>query len=197
MDIIFQIYKPILSWAARKTVIGRNRNQDNSSEGRFTKQDVDQLLSSTWKNYRSMVKKIPEEKKAGAQMNVRLAALSYAFFLAFVSTGISQEHAANLIADVAWKVYDRWAGIPILLAKILPGRPSLERYVQLFLRFPFNPPGYESQVWLEEGKIHTNFTRCPVALFMQKVGAADLCLHTWCQWEVFTQPHACRRGYRV
>lgn len=56
----------------------------------------------------------------------------------------------------------------------------MERFLRLFLRFPFNPPGYQSRIWLEGDAVHTDFYRCPVALFMQELEAEDLCLQTWC-----------------
>lgn len=180
MDIPFWVFKLVLSWAARRAVVGRYRDRKRPSAGRFTKREADHFLHATWEKYHAISTKIPAEKTPGARMNVRLAALTFAFFQALLSESVPRDYAMELVADTAWKVYEKWAVLPILLTRNQPGKPSIEGYLRLFLRFPFNPPGYECRIWSDGDAVHTDFSRCPVALFLESMDAAELCLQTWC-----------------
>jgi len=52
--------------------------------------------------------------------------------------------------------------------------------VNMFLRFPFTPPGYVYERLPSCDGISVDILRCPVAAFFLNQNASDLCTGTWC-----------------
>ena len=52
--------------------------------------------------------------------------------------------------------------------------------VDMFLRYPFNRPGYRYRDIAEPRGRALDMLRCPVADYLAANGAADLCVGTWC-----------------
>lgn len=115
-------------------------------------------------------------------MNMNLAAVTLAFLQVLVSKGVNRAYAIELTGDAAWKVYERWGRIPILFAKLRSRDPSehMRVSVEMFLRFPFTPPGYLFDRLPSEDGISLNMKRCPVAEYFRREEATDLCIGTWC-----------------
>lgn len=176
------IYRRPIRSAAHRALVGRLRNREKQEEGRFTRAEVDDLLKQAWITYDKLAPKIPHEPKIGNRMNMNLAAVTLAFLQVLVFRGVNRAYAIELTGDAAWKVYERWGRIPILLAK-LKSRDSSEHIrvsVEMFLRFPFTPPGYLFDRLPSEDGISLNMTRCPVAEYFRREEATDLCIGTWC-----------------
>jgi hypothetical protein len=50
----------------------------------------------------------------------------------------------------------------------------------MFLRFPFNAPGYRFEKLPDKTATALNMLRCPVADYFRERSAADLCVGSWC-----------------
>jgi ubiquinone biosynthesis protein len=115
-------------------------------------------------------------------MNMLLSCVTLACFRVFMATGIEREYAIELIGDMAWIIYEKWGRFPILIARLLTRDPreQLRMSVNMFLRFPFTPPGYVFERLPSSDGISLDMLRCPVAEYFHKQDASDLCVGTWC-----------------
>jgi ubiquinone biosynthesis protein len=162
--------------------VGRLRDRERHEEGRFTRAEVDELLKQTWIAYDQLAPHVPHEPKIGNRMNMLLAAMTLAFLQVLIARGTGRAYATELVGDVAWKVYERWGHIPIALARLRTRDPHerMRLSVEMFLRFPFTPPGYLFNRLPSEEGISLDMLRCPVAEYFRREGASDLCIETWC-----------------
>ncbi len=115
-------------------------------------------------------------------MNVALAAIGAGFHRALVSEGIERDEATALVADVAWRIYQRWGAMAFALARVSARRPlgRLRTCVRLFLRFPFTAPGYQVEHLPDRSVVALDVRRCPVAEYLGALDLADLCVGAWC-----------------
>ncbi len=176
------IMKPVLGWAARRALSGRTRSAQRPEAGRFSRSDVNRVLGRLWRIYDEISPDIPREPTLGARMNVRLAAATVAGYRALVETGVEEREAADLIADIAWVVYEKWGALPKLLSRLLSRDPvrRLAIATSLFRRFPFGPPGYLIEDVPAEGLLAFDVRRCPVGEYFRSRGLAQVCVATWC-----------------
>lgn len=176
------IFGPTIRRAARRSWVGRSRDESDAAKGRFTRTDVDELLIQTWLRFDQLAPDVPDEPKFGNRMNVLLAALTLAGHESLMAVGVERNYANALVADLAWKVYEGWGKLPILLAQLRFRRPArqMQTAVALFLKFPFTPPGYRFEQLPTTLGVDINMRRCPVADYKRSQNAADLCVHTWC-----------------
>lgn len=176
------IYRPAIRKAAHQCLSGRNRHRERPELGRFTRAEVDGLLSRTWRLYDRLAPDVPREPRLGNRMNMQLACVTLACLRVLTDMGIERAYAIELIGDVAWKVYERWGRIPLFFTR-LATRDAVERMrrsVSMFLRFPFTPPGYRFDLIPADDGISLDMRRCPVAEYFTGHGAPDLCVGTWC-----------------
>ena len=176
------VYKPIIKRAARAALVGRNRDRLKPENGRLTHADLVTVLGQTWRTYDELAPSVRQEPTLGSRMNVLLACLTLSFYKALTAIGIEQNYAIELVGDAAWKIYARWGRLPIFIARSLTRAPAerLRMAVNLFLRFPFTPPGYVFERLPNDDGISLDMLRCPVAEFFQTQHATDVCLGTWC-----------------
>lgn len=181
-SLLKSFYRPITRQAAHAGLVGRSRNRYKPEKGRFTPTDVDNILKQVWKTYAHLAPKIPREPKFGNRMNMLLACVTLACFQVLMATGIEREYAIELIGDVAWKVYEKWGRFPIFIARLLTHDPheQMQMSVNMFLRFPFTPPGYVFDRIASNDGISLDMLRCPVTEYLQEQEASDLCIGTWC-----------------
>jgi len=176
------IYRPVTRQAAHASLVGRSRDRHSPDKGRFTRAEVDNILKQVWQTYDQLAPFVPQEPKLGNQMNMLLSCVTLACFRVFMATGTEREYAIELIGDMAWKVYEKWGRFPILIARLLTRDPrkQLRMSVNMFLRFPFTPPGYVFERLPSSDGISLDMLRCPVAEYFHKQDASDLCVGTWC-----------------
>lgn len=178
------VFKPFVRAAARRSLAGRNRSPVGAEQGRFTQTEVDALLQQTWQRYEALAVDAPIEADYtfGNRMNVQLACLTYAALEVFQKAGISRAYAVELIADLAWKIYEKWGAIPALLARLLgrQGEARMRFSVDAFLRFPFSPPAYRMEHLPSADGVRFDVVRCPIGVYLRERGAADLCQAAWC-----------------
>lgn len=176
------IYRPVTRQAARAGLLGRSRDRHNPDKGRFAPAEVDNILKKVWQTYDQLAPFVPQEPKLGNRMNMLLSCVTLACFRVLLATGTVREYAIELIGDTAWKVYEKWGRLPILIARLSTRDPreQLRMSVNMFLRFPFTPPGYVFERLPSSDGISLDMLRCPVAEYFHKQDASDLCIGTWC-----------------
>jgi L-2-amino-thiazoline-4-carboxylic acid hydrolase-like protein len=189
---MFFLYRPIIRWAARRALVGRNRDRNRSAQGRFTRVEVDRSIDQAWRRFQALAPSLPLEPTVGSRMNVKLAALTISLFQVLLDGGIERAYAIELVSDTIWQVYRKWGRIGQFLDRVLPralvkpmrNETDLKRRVRkdgtVVLNFPFNPPGYLAQYVPTKGALGFDMIRCPVAQVFRAQGAADLCWASWC-----------------
>lgn len=173
---------PWARWAARSAIAGRNRSRSDPTAGRFTHADVDRLLAAAWATFDRRAQHLPHEPTRGSRQNVMLACLTLSMLDALIADGIEREHAIELVGDTCWKIYDQWGRIPRAISHLLTRDPAkrLRISANLFLRYPFNRPGYRYTDVPEPRGRSFDMLRCPVADYLATQDASDLTLATWC-----------------
>jgi hypothetical protein len=181
-DVFRLLYRPIVTWAAHRALVGRSRCRQNPAAGRFTRQEVDRFVGDAWCRFDERVVALPPTDTVGNRMNLRLACLSLSLLEVFLAAGIEREYAIELFADAAWRVYGKWGVVPRALTRLMARNPveRLRLCLRMFLRFPFNPPGYRYDVAPLQDGLAIDIHRCPVAEYLGAHGAADLCVGAWC-----------------
>src|SRR6266540_1456517 len=87
------LFKPLIRWAARQTLVGRNRAPNEPEMGRFSKTEVDRLLDQSWREFDEVVPEASREPTFGSRINVRLAALSLAMLRSLTVAEIERKYA--------------------------------------------------------------------------------------------------------
>ncbi len=181
-SVVKVIYRPIIKSSSRAVLTGRNRDRSNFEKGRFTRKEVDKILKQVWLSYDQLASSAPVMPKIGNQMNIMLACVTFACLQALVNHGIKRDYAIELIGDVAWKVYQKWGRLAIFIARLRTRDPKqqLQLSINIFLRFPFTPPGYQFNRLQHDDGISLDILKCPVAEYFLQYNATDLCIGTWC-----------------
>ncbi|MHB8492090.1 MAG: L-2-amino-thiazoline-4-carboxylic acid hydrolase, partial [Solirubrobacteraceae bacterium] len=171
-----------MRWAARSAIAGRNRSRSGPAAGRFTSTDVDRLLAGAWSDFDSLVPELPCEPTLGSRQNVMLACLTLSMLQALLAEGVEREYAIELVGDACWKVYAQWGQIPRLISRLSTRDPAkrLRMGVNMFMRYPFNRPGYRFTDVPEPNGRGLDMLRCPVADYLAAHEASDLTVATWC-----------------
>lgn len=175
-------FRHAIKRVARQNLTGRNRDRLNPAKGRFTTSEVKDILNQVWERYDQLALKVPPAPRLGNRMNLLLACVTLACFQVLSGIGIERGYAIELIGDMAWKVYEKWGRIPLFVTRLRSSDPRkrLRMAVNLFLRFPFTPPGYVfNRIDSSEG-ISLDMSKCPVSDYLVQEEAADLCTQTWC-----------------
>ncbi len=180
--LVKMVYRPVTRRAARAALVGRSRSRHRPEMGRFTRAEVDKILEQVWQTYDQLAPQVPREPKLGNRMIMLLSCVTLACFRVLMATGIKREYAIELIGDVAWKVYEQWGRLPIFIARLFARDPRerMRMSVNMFLRFPFTPPGYRFARLPSSDGIALDMLRCPVAEYLHTQEASDLCIGTWC-----------------
>lgn len=176
------LLKPWVGWAARSAIVGRNRSRHDPRSARFSAADVRRLLTAAWKSFEDRAPELPAEPTPGSRQNVLLACLTLAMFEALLDEGVERDYAVELVGDACWKVYAQWGQIPRLASRLATRDPvrRMRICVDLFLRFPFNRPGYAYEDRPEPLGRGLDMERCPVADHLVAHGAGDLAVASWC-----------------
>lgn len=181
-SVAIVVLKPWIRWAADSALVGRNRSRTSPAAGRLTRGDVARLLDSAWAIFDRRCRDLPHEPTVGSRQNVLLACLTLSILDALVADGIDRAYAIELVGDACWKVYAQWGQIPRVTARLLARDPAerMRLSVEMFLRYPFNRPGYRYDDVPEARGRGLDMVRCPVADYLACNEASDLCVATWC-----------------
>lgn len=180
------ICEPLVSWAAHRVIVGRNRAPHEPEKGRFTQIEVKRLLDQCWRDFDQLAPDLSLEPTVGSRMNVRLAALTLAMLRNLTVAGIERQYAIELIGDTCWKIYQYWGRVGRLIGSVF-GRQPIKDHARRIMKdggwpmsFPFNPPGYRARYVPTQGGLGFDVIRCPVAEYFRAHGASDLAVGTWC-----------------
>ena len=180
------IFKPLIRWAARQALVGRNRAPNDPEKGRFTQAEVNRLIDQSWRDFDDLVPDVSHEPTFGSRMNVRLAALSLAMLRSLIAAGIERKYAIELIGDACWKIYQYWGRVGRFIGRLSRRDPIKDHAGRITkddswpMSFPFNPPGYRALYVPTQGGLGFNVIRCPVAEYFYARGVSDLAVSTWC-----------------
>ncbi len=178
----FVLLKPWVRWAARSALTGRNRSRSDPAAGRFTRKDIDKLLDAAWAHFARLAPRLPSEPTLGSRQSVTLACLTFSMLNALIAEGVERVYAIELIGDVCWKLYAQWGQVPHLLARLSTSNPArrIRISIGIFMRYPYNPPGWRYDDVAEPRGRRLDILRCPVADYLISNGAGDLCVGSWC-----------------
>jgi ubiquinone biosynthesis protein len=176
------IYSPAINRTARTVLVGRRKDRRNSESGRFTRSETNDFLKRTWQRYSQLVPFAPRERTLGSRINIKLACLTVSGFQELLEKGIVRNYAIELLSDITWKLYRQWGDLVFLVAKILKRDPAkqMQMAINLFLRFPFSPPGYNFERLPAPNGVYFDMLRCPVAEYFKTQNSSDLCVGSWC-----------------
>jgi ubiquinone biosynthesis protein len=111
-----------------------------------------------------------------------LAALTLSLMEVLEESGVERDYAIELTGDTCWRFYRHWGRITKTVTSLASRDPTrrLRMSVNAFLTYPFGRPGYRFNDVPEADGRSLNMVRCPVADYLGKRDAADLCAGSWC-----------------
>ena len=139
-------------------------------------------IQATWEWYRG-VEHALGEPTLGANIMVRLAALTAGLYHTLVAQGVSPDEASQWTSSVTWEVYSVLVAPTWKLTGVGARRPihRVRRAMDLYMRFPYASPGYEMEyVRTERDCVAFDVHRCPAAEFFRRQGLSDLCATAFC-----------------
>jgi len=177
-----KLLKPWARWAARAAIAGRSRSRDDPGAGRFTRGEVDRLLVAAWANFDRLAPDVPRGSTLGSRQNLLLACLTLSMLEALTAEGVERDYAIELVGDTCWKIYAQWGQVPRQLTRLLSRDPvkRMRGSVEMFLRYPFNRPGYRRADVPEPRGRGFDILHCPIAEYLAAHDASDLTVATWC-----------------
>ncbi len=191
------ICKPLTKASARKMLLDRLRNIEKQEERRWTRLEVKNMLDGTWRRVDKMLctTQLEEIPTRGSRHNVFLAIVTTAAYRELTGMGVSPKYAAQLIADVGWKMYAMGIVLFSLPFRLVSKNPTvrIERTIRLLMKFPFSAPGrpaYEAKVWKQNEDYYTHWTWCPPQAYVRNLieregdsGELDAFYQSWCQYD--------------
>ena len=197
IGIFKMLYKPLVRRSARQILQGRMLDPAQPEKGRWLARDVSQMLKLTWQRVDGLLGEAELDliPTVGNRNNVFLAVLTTAAYQVLLDAGQGKARAAELVADVGWKIYEmgvRLVSLPFRLTRRDQGR-RIEGAIDALLVFPFNAPGrpgYEVCVRKLDGQMLTDWTRCPPQAFVRKLieqrgdkGELEAFYRSWCLYD--------------
>jgi hypothetical protein len=174
--------KPFARVAASRAIVGRNRSRTDPTAGRFTRRDVVGFLDDAFERFEREIPGLPGEPTLGSRQNVMLAALTLCLLEVLEDSGVERDYAIELTGDTCWRFYRHWGQLTKTVTSVV-SRDSTRRLrmsVNAFLTYPFGRPGYRFNDVPEADGRSLNMVRCPVADYLGKRHAGDLCAGSWC-----------------
>ncbi|MBE0409196.1 MAG: hypothetical protein IBX69_05620 [Anaerolineales bacterium] len=177
-------YKPIVKWSANRILKGRYLDRVDLNKGRFNQTDIDRVLENTWHNYDELAPTTHVErlKTLGNRHNVLLGVLTHALYRALLDVGLEKGYVTELVSDLMWKAYEQWIGLPRAFARLTTQDPQeqMNKMLNMFLRYPFNPPGYDCKILAKTDVFVQDVYRFPVYEYFKSHSKEEFMLNTWC-----------------
>lgn len=141
----------------------------------FNRAEVHRILDQVWRNFDELAPDIPPEPTFGSRMLVRWACVTLAFYRALLAAGIEKDYARTLLYDSLWLGYKKSAFLPRLISRLLSRDPQKRMRIcaKMFMRFPFNPPGYRFEIVPDDDKenaIAVKWFRCCMIDYIRPLG---------------------------
>ncbi len=181
----------------RQRLAGRRIDPDDPARGRFESADIGWISGATLAEAARLrpEARIAELSSVGNRLNVSLAVLTVALYRALLDFGVARSHAADLVADIGWYVYELGARPVVLATRLTSSDPHRRMVValRLLLRFPFSAPGrpgYEVEVVEQADRLLTTWTWCPPLAFVRRLaevetdrGELEAFRRSWCSYD--------------
>ncbi len=181
-NIVKILFRLVIRNAAYSVLVGQRTSPASPDPSTFSGADVKTILVQTWKAYDSLAQEVPHEPTIGSQMNVFLACITLSAFHSLRATGVERGYAIELVRRMSWRIYRKWGRIALFIARVRTVQPErqLRLCVNMFLRFPFSPPGYRFERLSSDDGVSLDMVRCPIAEYFRDNNAPDLGVGTWC-----------------
>lgn len=182
MKLIKMYLNLIMKSSVSRAVIDRPRSLEAVEKGRFTKSDIQNILKMAWHYFDDLYPNLPKEQTIGAKSALILACFSLALHKSLLKYGLTKEYSMQLIADISWFMYKKMGKSYLFIAK-LSSRDKLKRLkkcADLYMKFPFNPPGYDMRHVDCDYPVALDVFKCPVADYFIKNNEVEFCKGTWC-----------------
>ncbi len=178
--------------ATFQVMIGRYRNPEMPTAGRFVRGDIEPILAKTYKYVEALVPEagLMRFRSRGNRLNTLLGVYSLAAYRALRDSGIPHERAIELFGDIGWRLYKLGVSLPLFFVRPFTANPQtrLNFVLRVFLFFPFaeDPVGYHRTHWKEVDRYCTDWHRCVVYDYFRAHGTdeeIELFRRTWCQYD--------------
>lgn len=181
------IFKYIGRRAAYHVLLNRPQNSIGTSLGPWSQQDIKELLSHTWERYATYKADIQPETTFGSQLGVRLAVLNICIYYILLERNIDKQDAIQTVSEINWFVYSKAMKLPKWFAVIVTrDRVKQMQFISrlIMTKFPFNPPGFQSNMLGSKRGGAFDVVRCPIIDQMRVIlpdqDARNLTVTAWC-----------------
>ena len=173
LSILIRILiKPLLPWAIRAVV-----------KDVLTREKRRAVQNITWKNFDSLIIEIPDEPTLGAQLMVRLAALTESLYRSFLTVQLGEKEARDFTSKINWWLFRRICYFPWLMSRLFSSNRMfrVKRVMDWFMRFPYAYPGYKmGYVKTDSNSVGFDVHHCPPANYFKSKGLNQLCTDAFC-----------------
>lgn len=170
--LVVGVLRPFLTKAMRTTL------RDTFPAGQLAP-----TIRETWRRYQQLEPDLPAEPTLGARIMTQLAAMTTAVYQSLRQMGLTEEQTREQTARITWLVYEKMSMPPWRLTRLLTRNrlSRVRRVMGWFMRFPYNPPGYQMQfVPAGEETVAFDVHRCPTADYFASQGLSKLCVSAFC-----------------
>lgn len=166
--------------------------QDGMPEyGRFSQQDIKQILCQTKSNIEELMPCFKDLDNIGNYQKQYETLLTLALYRSLIKANVESNYAINLIGDIIWVTVLNMQGfIPVIsplirkLGKLTMKDPvaAIEKSVNTMRKYPYSEPGYKANVYRKGRAIHCDFSSCTAADFIKQFGKEEIKMfrRTWC-----------------
>jgi hypothetical protein len=165
--------------AAFEALVDRRRSRLHPSSGRFTRDDVAELLPVVWRFARADAPD-PAGEPGRVAASLHVATVARAFLDALILREVERDYAIDLVADLTWRLAQHWARLGALALRGAPGWPGTPEPAQAEPPFAFCPAAATTEPRPGIGRGAYAVTRCPVADYLHAHHADDLCRAVFC-----------------
>lgn len=207
----------LIKRATFHVMIGRYRDPDRPTMGRFMRSDIEPLLTKTneYVNELSPEANLSQYRSWGNRLNTLFGVYSLATYRALRDSGITHERSIEIFGDTLWRLYTLGVNIPLFFIRPFTKNPQtrLNFVLRIFLIFPFaeDPVGYHRTYWKDKDRYCTDWHRCVVYNYFLEHGSEEeieLFRRTWCLYDYalprlihpdgfYERPHTLSNGDNV
>lgn len=187
MSLFEIIFKYIGRRAAYHVLLYRPQNSIESPIEPWSRRDIKDLLLQTWERYARYKANIQSEATFGSQLGVRLAVLNICIYHVLLERNIDKQDAIQIVSEINWYVYSKAMRLPKWFAVIVTHDRVKQMQVisrLIMTRFPFNPPGFQSNMLESKRGGAFDVVRCPIIDQMKVIlpdqDARNLTVTAWC-----------------
>jgi hypothetical protein len=160
---------------------------------RFSKEQTETLIKDMWQRFDELLPELPEGTSSTANFLMRTCGVCVALFHAFVSFGIEEGEARQIISDITWSFI---GGSPLRrgvirlqyrLSRIVSSDPikRLDWVLAPIWRFIFTMHTWEKRnLPSDDGVLALDVIWCPFADYFRSVGQQELGTLAFCNLDI-------------